>query len=85
MIEEWVTVLEVAKAVHVSPHTIRYWISQNWLPANRVGFKLYRIRRKDARALVIAIVGYRQKFSLHTYNELRVSKVIRQIKFPSSV
>jgi excisionase family DNA binding protein len=47
MAREFYTPGQVAEMLQVSPATVRRWIREGQLPAQRVGPRLYRIRRED--------------------------------------
>lgn len=44
---------EVAEMLQVSPATVRRWIREGQLPAQRVGPRLYRIRKEDVEANLV--------------------------------
>ena len=48
---EYLTVVEAAKALKVSPSTVWRWIQSERLTAYRVGQRTIRIRREDLEAL----------------------------------
>ena len=53
---------EVAEMLQVSPATVRRWIREGQLPAQRVGPRLYRIRKEDVRAgLLRQVSGGRRR------------------------
>ena len=55
--EETLTVVEVARLLHVSSSTIWRWISQGRLPAHRVGQRHVRVRKVDLALLVAPARG----------------------------
>lgn len=53
--EELVTIAEAARALKVSPSTIRRWIGQGDLPAYRVGPRRVRVSKPDLARLVAPV------------------------------
>src|SRR5688572_29382890 len=50
--EDYVTVDEAAKLLNVAPSTIRRWIREGYLPADRIGKRRVAIRRADLATLI---------------------------------
>lgn len=70
--EEYLSVAEAAKALHVNPSTIRRWMRQGALPAYRVGQRRVALKRADVARLITPAQRNQEKGGAVSHNEQEV-------------